>query len=131
MNIEKCQSCQEPTKRPAGFYDRALPDGTLEGGIWYTCESQTCPEALEAQAAHEREMAAHREARMINAANGIDPSIAVQDRRDAEITGLSMARELGVSPSLVCDWERERKPWPVDMYERYMAVVSEKEARNG
>ena len=63
--------------------------------------------------------------------HGIHPDDARQERIYAEITGYEMAKQLGVSPSLVCDWEQERKPWPVDMYERYMAVVSEKEARNG
>lgn len=63
----------------------------------------------------------------MNSANGICPSDARQDRIDAKITTLAMARSLDVHPALVCDWERERKPWPVDMYRRYMAVIEKKE----
>lgn len=122
-----CENCREPTKRPGGFYDKARPDGTLEGGVWYTCKSQTCPAAVEARAAHERLMEHQREVAKINTANGIDPHVAKQDRVDAEITFLYMARKLNVSPARVCDWEQSREPWPVDMYRRYMAVLAEKE----
>lgn len=86
MDSEKCRSCREPTKRPAGFYDRARPDGTLEGGIWYTCESRTCPEAIEARAAYELSMAEQRAARRMNDANGIDAGAARRDRVDAQLT---------------------------------------------
>lgn len=126
---ERCENCLEITKRPVGFYDRQMPDGTLQGGVIYNCDSKTCPVALDAQAAHERSMAEHRMARKLNAADGIDPSAARQDRIDAELTMLAMARKLNVSPSLVSDWEQERRAWPKDMYDRYMAVITEKEEK--
>lgn len=125
--MNDCETCLEITKRPAGFYDRQMADGTLQGGVIYNCDSKTCPVALEAQALHERAMAEQRMARKINAENGITPSNARQDRIDAEITTLAMSRMLDVNPALVCDWERERKPWPVDMFKRYMAIIAEKE----
>ncbi len=131
MNLESCQSCNEPTKRPAGFYDRQGPGGTLEGGVMYACDNMDCPLSKERLEGYERARVQKQETQRENAAHGICPDDARQERIYAEITGYEMAKRLGVSPSLVCDWEQERKPWPVDMYERYMAVVSEKEARNG
>lgn len=126
--MNDCETCLEISKRPVGFYDRQLEDGTLQGGVIYACDSKTCPVAMEAQASHERAMEAQRMARKVNAENGINPSEARQDRIDAEITALTMARMLDVNPALVCDWERERKPWPVYMFKRYMAVIAEREA---
>lgn len=122
-----CETCSEPTKRPAGFYDRQQPDGTLAGGIFYNCQSKTCPVAVEAQAAYERERDRESAAKRENAANGICPEDARQERIAVQMTGRDMAKALGVSPVQISNWEHERDPFPVAMYRRYMAVTARKE----
>lgn len=123
----KCETCSETTKLPAGFYDRQQPDGTLAGGVFYKCLSETCPVAVEAMAAFERECDRVIAAKRENAANGVYPEDARQERIAVYMTGRDMAEALGVSPVQISNWEHERDPFPLDMYRRYMAVTEEKE----
>lgn len=122
-----CETCGEPTRRPAGLYDREMEDGTLQGGFFYTCKSKTCPVALESKAAYEWTMEKARKTRQINAARGIETTVAVYERKSAGITGLAMARRLGVDPTSLCDWEQGREPWPKDIYKKYWDALIEAE----
>ena len=76
MNLESCQSCTEPTKRPVGFYDRQGPGGTLEGGVMYACDNMDCPLSKERLEGYARARVQKQEAQRENAAPGIHPDDA-------------------------------------------------------
>lgn len=121
-----CSTCAEPTKRPCGYWDRDDGAGGLEGGFLYECSNRDCPVArkteADARAAAERLLRTAEE----NDRNGVDPEELRDARIGAGVTLYSMSRRLGVegiTPAVICDYERGRRPIPPEFFRRAMDLL--------
>lgn len=116
MAKSKCDACDEPTKRPFGFWDGYDADGNHIGGLEYTCESEGCEVAvLRRMKAHE-EADRRAQAQAQNAANGIDVQKLRKARQNARCTLGEAATRLGFSAAQYSAYETERLPMPMIVY---------------
>lgn len=115
---EKCNSCQEPTKRAVGCWDGK--DGSH--GMLFECESKTCKIAL-MNRERELEVQRHRQQiRKINADNGVDPkalrTLYLQKGQSMRSAATLVGCRYKIA--IFSDYMNERKPFPPELYCKIM-----------
>lgn len=125
MNIAQCTDCQEPTKKPVGFWDGRDKNGRPTSGLIFDCSNVDCPikqEAMKVELKAEQRVLKIQEE---NRQNGVDIQEMVLARRQAQLTMRDCAQALGVSLPKYSDYEHERIPMPLCAWEKIMDIARE------
>ena len=108
-----CQTCNDLTKYPIGFWD-----GEKSHGRIYNCNNLSC-EVKQANIEKALAISEEKQTNIIeNAKRGISMERVKMQRRELLITTFKMAKSLAISPSDYSNYETCRVALPVEMIER-------------
>ena len=113
---KKCSECNEKTKTPCGFWDGRDANGRPTSGIIFSCENTECPIKQEEIRLEQEAEEKLKKVKEENLKNNIDIKKLKDLRNMARATIKDSSEFIGVTPSLYCDYEYERKPMPVEKY---------------
>ena len=119
----KCNSCKEPTKYAAGFFDG--PKG--RHGCLFDCKNEQC-EVYQVKRFAESEAVKERiKIQNLNGQKGMYAGYIAALRKDAKITMMKMSQITGCSPAEYSSYEHERKEFNSEIYRKCEKYLKEKE----
>lgn len=119
----KCNSCKEPTKYVAGFFDG--PRGRC--GCLFDCKNEQC-EIYQVKRFTESEAVKERiKIQNLNSQKGMYAGYIAALRKDAKITMMKMSQIAGCSPAEYSSYEHERKEFNPEIYRKCEKYLKKKE----
>lgn len=119
----KCNTCKEPTKYVAGFFDG--PRG--RHGCLFDCKNEQC-EVYQVKRFTESEAVKERiKIQNLNSQKGMYAGYIAALRKDAKITMMKMSQIAGCSPAEYSSYEREKKEFDPEIYRKCEKYLKEKE----
>ena len=119
----KCNTCKEPTKYVAGFFDG--PRG--RHGCLFDCKNEQC-EVYQVKRFTESEAVKERiKIQNLNSQKGMYAGYIAALRKDAKITMMKMSQIAGCSPAEYSSYEHERKEFDPEIYRKCEKYLKEKE----
>lgn len=121
MINEKCDSCNEPTKRVVGCWDGK--GGT--SGHMYNCNNSSCElkqEEMKISIQTEQQQAASRAE---NLKNGVDVEKVDTLRKNNQQTLRGFCLSIGIFPGRYCDYLHEFSPVPKHLIAVYKVFMEE------
>lgn len=116
MVSSKCDTCNEPTKCPVGFWDGYDERGNMTGSCTWGCDSPDCEIAIQRRLMEEDAARTRALVLQINAANGVDVRKLRQARMDAYCTIREASEEINCSAAEYSAYETGRASMPKDKY---------------
>lgn len=116
MANSKCDTCNEPTKIPTGFWDRCDEHGNMIGGCTWGCDSPDCEIAVQRRSREEDAVRTKTLVMQVNAANGVDVRKLRQARMDAYCTMREASEEINCSAAEYSAYETGRASMPKEKF---------------
>lgn len=110
----QCNSCNEPTKFPTGFWDGI----NNKHGCLYDCKNANCPVKQTANANAEKKRKQQQQIIQTNHNNDVDVKHIIALRQEKHITMYKMAKTINCGCAEYSSYEHERKPFPKELYQK-------------
>lgn len=122
---KKCEHCNEPSKRVAGFWDGARG----KNGFVYDCENGKCGVRQLIKATETKAIQERIKIQNINSQKGMYAGYIAALRRDAKISMMEMSKIAGCNPAEYSAYEHERKLFDEETYKKCEKYLMGKEKR--
>ena len=114
-----CQTCNDPTKYPIGFWDDKDSSGQL-----FDCNNLDCELKRNRIRTAEREEGQRKLVIAANEKHGLSMDSVKARRKELGITIMKMSQGLGISPSTYSCYETCRNVVPLEIVERIEGALS-------
>jgi DNA-binding transcriptional regulator YiaG len=114
----KCDECNDTTRYVTGLWDG--PNGTH--GKLFDCRNLNCETKIDKEKVYTYLAEERKGVIKINDGNSIFMDLVKQKRKQLEITIIKMARSLGISPSMYCNYEQCREPLPIETLDKINSI---------
>lgn len=129
INIDaECEKCNDPTKRPVGFWD-----GTFGHGCIYDCENHDCEMKVLKEITANEAIRTRERVQKANGRRGMFAGYIAAKRRDAKVSLYTLSGITGCTPVEYSNFEHERREFPEKVYRKGMAYLEKRiaERRKG
>lgn len=116
MPQSKCDTCNEPTKSPMGFWDGYDEQGNMTGGCTWHCDSPECEIAVQRRFREEDAERTKTLVQQVNAENGVDVRKLRRARMDAYCTIREASEVINCSAAEYSAYETGRASMPKDKF---------------